>query len=221
MKYKACIFDLDGTTVDSLEAIAHTANEVLTQIGLQAQPVESYKFFAGDGQFELIKRALIAAGDKELSKYDRAMPMYIESFKTGCIYNVKACEGVFELLKELKKRNIKIATLSNKRHVNTVSVIETVFGKDFFDIIQGQTDEIPKKPAPDGALLIAKRFGLNNDECLYIGDTNVDMVTGNAAMMDTVGVTWGFRSREELINANASFVVDKAEEILRIIEEND
>lgn len=216
MKYEMCIFDLDGTTTDSVGAIAHTANLVLKMHGFKPNPEEAYKQFAGDGQFELIKRALRAAGDDKLEKYEAVMADYIEYFKTGCTYNVVPYDGIVELLENLKKMGIKIATLSNKRHENVINVVETVFGKGFFDEVQGQSDDCPKKPAPDGAFKIMDKYGIKPEKCLYIGDTNTDMLTGKNAGTDTVGVTWGFRDRQELVEAGATFIVDSPKEILEI-----
>lgn len=219
MKYEICIFDLDGTTTDSVGAIAHTANKVLALHGFEPNPVESYKQFAGDGQFELIKRALTAAGDKNLTKYDEVMADYIKYFKTECTYNVVPYDGITELLNSLKAMGIKLATLSNKRHENVISVIEAVFGNDIFDEVLGNTDSCPKKPAPDGVFKILNKYDISPDKCLYIGDTGTDMLTGKNAGVDTVGVTWGFRDREELIQTGAAYIVDSPKEILEIIDD--
>lgn len=216
MRYDMCIFDLDGTTTDSLGAISHTANEVLQLHGLPAQPVNAYKSFVGDGQFELIKRALAAAGDTKLEKYDEVMADYIEHFKTGCTYNVVPYSGITQLLLSLKETGIKIATLSNKRHENVVHVVNTVFGPDMFDEVLGQSDSFPRKPAPDGVFMIIEKFRIAPDKCLYIGDTNTDILTGRNAGLDTAGVTWGFRTREELEEAGADYIVNLPQEILEI-----
>jgi len=217
MKYKLCIFDLDGTTADSVGAIAHTANQCLELYGLKANPVEDYKMFAGEGQYELIKRALKAAGDNELKLYEQVMPKYIELFKTGCIYNVKSYPGVIEMLKEMKQKEIKLAILSNKQNDNTVNVVEKIFGKGFFDVILGQKDTHNRKPSPEGAFILMKEFKVESGECLYVGDTATDIETGINAGLDTVGVTWGFRTREELIFAKAKYIVDEPKEILKLL----
>jgi len=217
MKYKLCIFDLDGTTADSVGAIAHTANQCLELYGLKANPVEAYKMFAGEGQYELIKRALKAAGDVELKLYEQVMSKYIELFETGCIYNVISYPGVTEMLKEIKQKDIKIAILSNKQNDNTVKVVEKIYGKGFFDVILGQKNTHNRKPSPEGAFILMKEFKVNPEECLYLGDTATDMETGINAGIDTVGVTWGFRTREELVLANAKYIVDEPKEILELL----
>jgi len=217
MKYKLCIFDLDGTTADSVCAIAHTAIQCLELYGLKTNPVEDYKMFAGEGQYELIKRALKAAGDKELKLYEQVMPKYIELFITGCIYNVDSYPGVIEMLKEMKQKEIKIAILSNKQNDNTVKVVEKIYGKGFFDVILGQKDTHNRKPSPEGVFILMKEFKVKAEECLYVGDTATDMETGINAGIDTVGVTWGFRTREELVFAKAKYIVDEPKEILELL----
>lgn len=219
MRYKMCIFDLDGTTTDTLESIANTANEVLKQHGLKTHDISEYKHFVGDGQFELIKRALRASGDEDLVNYDSCMSMYVKLFEKGCTNGVKAYDGIKLVLDEIKSRGIYIATLSNKRHENVVSVINKVYGEGYFDVVLGQMDSYPKKPAPDGAFIVADKMKVEYNKCLYIGDTNTDMETGNNANMDTVGVTWGFRDREELKASNAKYVVDNPAELLEILND--
>ena len=120
------------------------------------------------------------------------------------------------MLEELKHMGIKTATLSNKRHDNVIHVVETVFGDGLFDVVMGQSDDIPKKPAPDGVYKILDKLGVDVSQCLYIGDTNTDIFTGKNAGADTVGVTWGFRGREELEEAGAVYIVDSPEQILEI-----
>lgn len=120
------------------------------------------------------------------------------------------------MLEEAKKRGIKIAVVSNKPHERTMDVVEKLFGKDFFDMVVGQREGIEKKPDPIGVLEAAKQFGLTREECMYVGDTDVDMETGHRAGMFTVGVLWGFRSREELEENKADYIVEKPEELLEL-----
>lgn len=210
---KAYIFDLDGTLVDSLYAIANCANFCLKEAGFKEQKVEDYKYFVGDGQYELIKRALVAAGDTELKSYEKVMARYIERFKDTCHIGCKAYDGMTEKLNELKSKGIKLAVLSNKAHINTLKVIEEVYGNCVFDVVMGQKDNVPKKPAPDGVFNIMKELNVNADECVYVGDTSVDMKTGKAAGLFTIGVTWGFRDRKELEENNADKIVDNVSDL--------
>lgn len=216
---KAFIFDLDGTIVDSVGAIASCANDCLVEQGLEPQPVEAYMKFAGDGQYELIKRALRASGDEELVYYEAVMARYIELFKDRCHIGCVAYEGIKEILDELKKYGIKLAVLSNKAHANSIKVVESVFGKGYFDYIQGQQDNINRKPAPDGAFIVMDKLQVKPEECVYVGDTSVDMKTGKAAGIFTVGVTWGFRDRKELEENQADAIVDKPDELLQYVSD--
>ena len=129
--------------------------------------------------------------------------------------------GIVELLEELKGLRAKLGVISNKPHANTVDVIEQVFGDEIFDWVQGQTEEIPRKPDPAGALYTARRLGVSPKECLYIGDTGTDMKTGTAAGMYTVGVLWGFRDRKELQETGAMEIVEEPSQLGRIYQNKD
>ncbi|MFA9377382.1 MAG: HAD family hydrolase [Lachnotalea sp.] len=216
--YKACIFDLDGTLTDSVESIAYSANRALQECGFRPNPIESYKLFAGDGAAMMLERSLIAAGDTNLKYLEQVKLKYKEFFIKDCLYQVKPYDGIVTLLKELKEKNFKIAVLSNKPHDRAVDVVQTIFGADYFDIILGQTKHIKRKPSPDGALIIADELGLLTSECIYIGDTDTDMITGKSANMFTVGVTWGFRDRHELKENNADYIIDSPLQLLEIEE---
>ncbi len=215
--YKAVIFDLDGTLADTVESIAYAMNKALELYQLAPQPIESYKYFAGDGADVLVKRALFAAGDTEGKFYEKAFKEYKAFFEKDCTYQVKPFDGIVTTLNQLKEKNIKIAVVSNKPHLRAVHVVEELFGKGFFDYIIGQIDGIPKKPDPTSTFIAAKEMNVETKECIYIGDTNVDMETGNAAGMLTVGVLWGFRTREELEKHNAHVIVENPEKILDIL----
>lgn len=216
-KIKACIFDLDGTLADTVESIAYSANMALEAVGLKPLAISRYNYFAGDGVDTLIQRTLKAAGDESLSHYEEAFRIYKKIFKDNSMYRVTAYSGIKKVLGQLKERQIHIAVLSNKPHRQAVEIVNTLFGQGYFDYIQGQQEDIPKKPDPAGAYFIAEKFNIRCEECMYIGDTNVDMQTGNNAGMYTVGVLWGFRSREELEANNAHAIISQPEELLSLL----
>lgn len=215
---KVCIFDLDGTLADTVESLAYCGNRALEAMGLSAFPTDRYRYFAGDGSAELVRRCLRENGDLECQRFDELSSLYGAYFAKDCMYHVKPFPGITELLKWLKDNQIKISVFSNKPHEQAIDVVESLFGKGYFDYIQGQQEGIPRKPAPDGALKIASYFQVPCDECLYIGDTNTDMQTGNAAGMNTVGVLWGFRDREELEENHAKRIVNTPLEISAMLE---
>ena len=215
---KACIFDLDGTLANTLDSMAYVANAILRGMGLKEQPTENFKYYSGEGADMLVRRCLKDAGDPELTHFEAAYARYREIFQANCMYQVKPYEGIPKLLEELKKRGMKIAVLSNKPHHATLDVIESLFGKDYFDVVQGQVDGVPIKPDPAGVFRILDRFGLTADEVLYMGDTATDMKTGKAAGAFTVGVLWGFRDRAELEEGHADAIIAQPLDLLKYCE---
>lgn len=213
---KACIFDLDGTLADTLASMAICANRVIEPFGYAPLPTENFRYYAGDGAKTLVERVLRDAGDKELLHFEEAYRAYSEIFDRDCTYKVVVFEGMRETLKGLKDSGVKLAVLSNKPHVQTKKVISNLFGDDLFDWVQGQQEGIEKKPDPSGALRIAEIFGVKPEECMYVGDTNVDMMTGNRAGMFTVGVLWGFRDKKELTENHAHALAEKPEDLLSL-----
>ena len=218
--YKCCIFDLDGTLVDSIKAINHTINLTLSKYNLGPISEENCKIFVGDGYKKLVERSLIHCKDYDLKHYKDALLTYTEYFKIYCMYKVKAYDGIKDLLNYLKNNNIKITVLSNKPHKRTIENVEVIFGSEYFDYISGERNNIKRKPNPEGAIIITRKLNISPEDCLYIGDTDTDMKTGIGANMDTIGVTWGFRSREELESYNPKYVVDHPKEIVDIIKKS-
>ncbi|HIQ99433.1 MAG TPA: Cof-type HAD-IIB family hydrolase [Candidatus Scybalocola faecavium] len=215
---KACIFDLDGTLADTLESMAIAANEALEQFGLRPLPVDNYKYYAGDGAKTLVERAMKDGGDPQLVHFDQVYRSYSQKFEKDCTYKVKVYDGILKMLDDLRTRGIKTAVLSNKPHARVLDVIGKLFGTGVFDHVQGQQDDIPKKPDPAGALMTARLLGVKPKECMYFGDTNVDMKTGNAAGMYTVGVLWGFRTRRELEENQAHHILSSPDQIVALVD---
>ena len=215
MTYKAAIFDLDGTLADTLASIAHSATMALEQLGFPALPLDNYRYYAGDGAQELMKRALAACGDTACSRLEEIMPVYAAIFEKECMYQVHPYDGIPEVLEALKQQGLKIAVLSNKPDARTHDVVRDLFGTELFDYVQGQTEKIRRKPCPDGALEIARVFDVKPEECLYCGDTNTDMQTAVAAGMFPIGVLWGFRDRQELLDNGAKVLAEVPADILK------
>lgn len=211
---KAVIFDLDGTLADTIASITYCGNLALSRFGLPSFGEEDYKHFVGDGAAMLIRRALLAAGDERLEHFDEVYETYLEIFAKDCMYRVKPYEGICALLEELKRLSVRIAVLSNKPDRDSLRVVEALFGKGYFDFVQGQRADIPRKPDPAGVYRIMEAFVLPAGDFLYVGDSGVDMKTGRAAGIFTVGVLWGFRDRKELVENGADAVISKPLELL-------
>jgi phosphoglycolate phosphatase len=220
---KACIFDLDGTLVNSLSSIAYFANEALIRSGYRALPVDTYRYLAGNGADALMRGMLKASGDPDYTEEDVRFlrQIYDQLYEGAPLCNLQEYPGVKDMVKGLRAMGLRLAVLSNKPHNVTEEIIRLFFPEGTFDIVFGQREGFPRKPAPDGALLIAETLGVQPSECLYIGDTDVDMKTGSAAGMETVGVLWGFRDREELEQNHAGYIASSPEELLAWVEAGD
>ncbi len=214
---KACIFDLDGTLTDTIRAIAHFGNMALAAYGMEPVSVEDYKIFVGDGRDKLIHRMLAARGNDTADMFEKVRAVYDENYEKDYLYDTDAYDGIKELLRGLKEKNIKIAVCSNKPD-NVVRVVaETIFGKNYFDAVCGVIEGMPTKPDPSCALKIASELGAKPSECLFLGDTNVDIFTAKNAGMTSVGALWGFRSRTELVQAGADYTAENPHVILQLI----
>ena len=215
--YKACIFDLDGTLTDTLESLTYSVNETLEELKLKKITQEQCRSFVGNGARCLIERALVAGGDLERSQMEPAMEIYGRIFGENCTYHVTPYEGIPEMLKALKDRGIHLAVLSNKPDRQTVKVVKEIFGDNIFDYAQGQKDGIRRKPAPDGVWYLMEQMQVSKEECLYIGDSEVDAATGKNAGLKTIGVLWGFRDRKTLETAGADHLIERPEELLQFV----
>lgn len=216
---KAVIFDLDGTLADSLESIWYSANQAIATCGYPEIALEKYKLFVGDGAEALIRRCLAYSGDVEGVNFEKAFLKYQVIFKEYCMYHVKPYEGIVDMLDTFKQNGLKIAVLSNKPHERTVNVVESIFGKGYFDEVLGQRDNRPKKPNPSGVYELAEKMGVEISDIAYVGDTCTDMMTGKNAGAWTIGVLWGFRDRAELEEYHADAIVEHAEALTKLVLE--
>ncbi len=217
--YQACIFDLDGTLSDTLESIAYYSNAALKQCGYDTIPPSDYRRIVGDGadmQMHRMLNALCGEGNYTEEDIKTLRSVYDALYTSDPLYLAKPYPGMAETLSLLKQSGLKTAVLSNKPDEWVQPIVRGLYPAGSFDLCIGQRPELRRKPAPDGALLIAREFGVEPADCLYVGDTNTDMKTGAAAGMETVGVLWGFRGRRELEENHARHIIDKPEELGRI-----
>jgi phosphoglycolate phosphatase len=208
---KAVIFDLDGTLVNSIYDLAASGNYALEKVGLAPFDIERYNYFVGNGIPLLIERMTNAHNRPDL--YDEVYKHFEEYYAQHYADKTKAYDGIKDLLATLKQKGIKLGVVSNKAHKFTLVVVEKVFGKDYFNKVFGNRDGVPTKPHPDAVLEILDIFNVDKKDCLYVGDTGVDMQTGKNAGLKTIGVTWGFRPKQELIDNDACVIVDHPKEI--------
>ena len=214
---KLCIFDLDGTVLDTVKTIAYYGNFALSKHGIEPIAVKEYNYFAGNGAVNLIKRALRFRDCLTDEIFEKVFADYNAAYNADTSYLTAPFDGIRETLDEIKARGIKMAILSNKPHFATCGVINSIFGEGYFDRVYGQREDVPIKPDPTAVLQIMEQLNARPEECLYIGDTGTDMKTGKNAGLPTVGVTWGFRSREELQESGADVIIDEPRQLLESI----
>ncbi len=215
--YKAVIFDLDGTLLDTIEDITDSMNASLRSLGHLDFPIDAYKYFVGRGVDELIVSA-IEAGGIDPQEFTAIKAGYLKEYAIRKSMKTKPYPGMINLLQKLIKAGIKVCILSNKPHFQTEAVVETYFSNVDFDIVFGKKPEYPIKPDPSSANAITQLLGIDIAEILYVGDTNTDMETAINAGFDSVGVLWGFRNKQELLNANATYIVSQANQIYDIVK---
>lgn len=213
---KMAAFDLDGTLVNSLTDLALCVNAALRTEGLPEHPIERYKKFVGNGRDMLVRRAMGSAAE-DIGLFNSVMEIYNREYKLHCNDNTTSYDGCADLLQELREHGIKTAVLSNKPDEFVEDILGRLYPNHSFDEAWGQKPEYPCKP--DGAALnaILRLHGVEPQECVYIGDSNVDVYTSQNAGVKFAGVSWGFRGGEELFAAGAPFVADTARELLEYI----
>lgn len=213
--YKAVIFDLDGTLLDTLEDLANACNYALKECGLKVHAVDKYKRFVGDGRYKLIEK-IISKEDHTDKIFNRVLKLYDDYYLEHMVDETKPYEGICELLDELKAKGIKIAVVSNKPHKFAREMVSNYFTNKI-DIAFGQRPNYEVKPNPESIFEVIKEFALTKEDCVYVGDSNVDMQTAKNAKVNSIGVSWGFRGREELEHAGADIVIDTVKELRKSI----
>lgn len=212
-EFKAVIFDLDGTLLDTLRDIADSMNSALESMGYPAHAVDAYKYLTGEGVAQLAERSLPPA-----ARDDAAVEDCIQRFRAAYAENYmnhsRPYEGIPELLDVLAGRKIVLNILSNKLDDFTKLLARKLLSRWPFSHILGSGAGFPRKPDPSGALLIARGLNIQPAEFIYVGDTATDMRTAAAAGMHAVGVLWGFRGEAELREGGAAEIIRSPAELL-------
>ena len=214
---KCCIFDLDGTILNTITTITHFVNKTLQKCGYDAITEEQCKYFVGNGARLLITRALAHLGVTDEKTVDTLLDAYDRDYKSDPYHLTCKYDGIDELLLGLRRAGVSLAVVSNKQDKIAKDAVAHFF-PDTFDLVVGSRDGVPLKPAPDAPLSVLSKLGFAPDECAFIGDTAVDVETGkNMGAARVIGVCWGFRKRDEL--AMADRIVDEPSEILKLLTE--
>lgn len=211
MQKRAVIFDLDGTLLDSLADIAAAANRALAALEMPGHDVEAYRTMVGAGADVLMQRAL---PDERQDLLDPALEGFRTHYRQTMIDHTAPYDGVPELLDALSDRRIPLAVLSNKPDPAARRIVDALLGRWNWSAVAGHRPDVPKKPDPTAAVRMAAEIGVEPADCLFVGDSAVDMQTAVGAGMKPVGVLWGFRGRAELIEHGAAHLLTTPSELL-------
>ncbi len=212
---KLAIFDLDGTVCDTIDDLADATNFALGSLGHPTHAVEKYKYFVGNGIPKLIYRALPEKNRTEAEILE-AKTLMLNYYGVHFADNSAPYQGIMEMLSSLKEKGIHIAICTNKAHHMAVTIADKIFGGIFEEVI-GQQDGRPLKPDPFSPMEIINKFGATPEETVFIGDSGVDMQTAVNTGTHSIGVTWGFRTVDELKENGARHIADTPSEIISII----
>ena len=215
---KAVIFDLDGTLVNSLNDLAISTNYALTQHGFKPHPVDAYKYFVGDGMAKLIERTIPSESLNE-EVFQSVFECFMAYYRQNFLANTVAYDGINDLLAELLDMGLKLAVVSNKADSMAKKVVTEIFGDDIFSIVIGKCDGYPTKPNPTSTLETIEKIGVKPEECVFVGDSGMDMLTAVNAGCYPLGVLWGFRTADELSKKGAKALAKSPNEIISIIKE--
>jgi phosphoglycolate phosphatase len=217
--FKAVVFDLDGTLLETLTDLAEAMNTSLVHFGFKPHTVDAFRYFVGESVAVEAKRALpeSARDNETVTK----VAEYSQQIYADCWHkNTRPYPGIAELLTELQKRGLKLTVLSNKIDKFTKTMVKTLLPQWRFETVQGALKNIPLKPHPDLALRIVNHLKIPAEQFVYIGDSNIDMLTATASGMFPVGCLWGYRTADELLAAGAKILIKSPTELLKILDNN-
>jgi len=220
MKIKAVLFDLDGTLVNSLSDLADSVNFALKEFGFPTHETEKFKYFVGDGMQKLVERVL-PENKRDDETLSAVLDTFINYYREHFADKTVTYDGIETLISNLKKQNLKLAIISNKAQEMAVEVVFKVLEGLEFDIVCGKREGYPTKPDPTLTLEIIDELGVKPSECIFIGDSGMDMAVARNAGVKSIGVLWGFRTEKELKENGAYYIVRSPQEIESIIKNID
>lgn len=212
--YKAIIWDLDGTLLNTLTDLHSAVNAALAECRLPARTVEEVRRFVGNGIPNLIARAVPAGTDKETET--SVLASFLSYYTEHMNDHTAPYEGILPLLDDLREKGVRMAVVSNKADYATAELTRLHFG-DRLDAAIGAREGVPKKPAPDSVFTALDALGVQAAEAVYIGDSEVDVETGRNAGMDVIAVSWGFRAVATLRDAGATVICGTVAELADLL----
>lgn len=210
MKYDAIIFDLDGTLTDTLEDLKNSVNYALKESGFPERNLDEVRSFVGNGVRRLIYLSVPENTPDEIS--ESCLEVFKGYYKDHSLIKTKPYDGIIPMLERMKKEGIKTAVVTNKMHEAAVDIVNLFFD-GLIDVTIGQIDGVAQKPQPDGIYAALEKLGVSKDKAVYVGDSEVDCITAKNAEIPCIGVTWGFRSKEVLLENGADYIINSPKEI--------
>lgn len=210
------IFDLDGTILNTLDDLADAGNHALSEMGYPIHEVEKYRYFVGNGIPKLIERIIPAGSPSEV--YEKVYDIFCSYYNEHMYDKTKPYDGMAELLSELHKNGIKLAVVTNKAHIFACEMVKKYF-ENVFDAVFGSVEGLPKKPDPYWVNKALEEIDCKPSDCIYAGDSSVDMQTARNSGIFSCGVLWGFRGRDELLENGAMSLASNTSELMRVISE--
>lgn len=214
--YSLAIFDLDGTLLDTLSDLHTSVNFALRSFGFPERTIDEVRAFIGNGVVKLMERSTPDGTDEKTQK--QCLDVFRKHYLEHMSDTTAPFEDISELLERLKEKGIKIAVVSNKLHKAVEGLCESYF-PGLIDKAVGVSVEEERKPSPINVIKTAEYFETELEDCIYIGDSEVDVQTAHNAGLKCIGVTWGFRSKESLLMNNCDFIADTADEVYGLIAE--
>ena len=213
MDIKVIIFDLDGTLLNTLDDLADSTNFALSEFNYPTRSKEEIRTFVGNGVAKLIERAI--PDGKNNSNFDKCLEIFKQHYSINKYNKTAPYNDIINLLIELKEKNYKIAVVSNKFDLAVKDLCQKYF-PNLIDIAIGENEAagIKKKPAPDTVKLALNQLELTPDQAIYVGDSDVDILTAKNSNMPCISVAWGFRDKEFLIKNNAQIIINTPKEII-------
>lgn len=214
---RGVVFDLDGTLLDTLDDILDVVNNVFQQEGLPPESPDGVRRAVGRGVENLVRKLLpTRSRDEEYVK--KLSGMIRKAYLEKGPVKTRPYPGITRLIRKLTDQGIPLAVLTNKPHASALESVEMYFGKEYFSIVSGAGKDRPMKPLPGSAETVVEKLGVSPDTILMVGDSDVDMDTARVSGMVPVGVSWGYRDTDLLLEHGAEHIVTETYEILKIIE---
>ena len=217
MKYKAVLFDMDGTVLDTLGDLAAAVNHTLREFSMPERSIAEVAAALSNGAAYLIAHTVPAGTPKELT--DKVLAAYAPYYDAHCDILTGPYDGIVPLMQKLRERGVKLAVISNKQDTAVKPLAEKYF-PGLLEIAVGESAEVRRKPNPDAVLAALRHIGVEREEAIYVGDTEVDLQTARNAGMECASVDWGFRTREQLVEIGAEHIFDTVQELEEYLLKN-